>query len=78
MDEKNHTCENGGTHLRIFFLAFTDELEKQILKKLFKWANKKIILIFTMLYFFRRDRLKLVILSHFLPFYPPLKTQSIF
>ena len=54
MDEKNHTCENGGTHLRIFFLAFTDELEKQILKKLLKWANKKIILIFTMLHFFKK------------------------
>ena len=77
MDEKNHTCENGGIHLRIFFLAFTDELEKQILKKLFKWANKKIILIFTMLYFFRRET-EIGNFKSFFALLPPLKTQSIF
>ena len=31
----------GGVHLKNFFLAFTDELEKQLSKKLLKWANKK-------------------------------------
>ena len=36
-----HTCEEGGVQLR-FFLAFTDELERQIfIKKLLKWTNKK-------------------------------------
>ena len=36
---KSHKCEEGGSHL---FLAFTDELEKQIsIKKLLKWTNKK-------------------------------------
>ena len=83
-----------------FFLAFIDELEKQIIiKKLLKWANKKqIILIFTMLHFFNKNntcgyhdqnldmfysswdiehnKLKLVILGHFLPFIP-LKTLKI-
>ena len=41
-------CKIKITHMRRrwgtpqnFFLAFTDELEKQILKKLLKWANKK-------------------------------------
>ena len=28
---KLHTCEEGGAHLRIFFLAFVDELQKQII-----------------------------------------------
>ena len=28
-------------HTSEFFLAFIDELEKQLLKKLLKWANKK-------------------------------------
>ena len=28
---KNHTCEEGGVHLRFF--AFIDELEKQIIVK---------------------------------------------
>ena len=51
-DEKSHTCEEGGAHLRIF-LVFIDEPEKQIItKKLLKWANtNKIISIFTMLHF---------------------------
>ena len=32
--KKSYTCEEGGVHLRIFFLAFIDELEiKIILKK---------------------------------------------
>ena len=38
---ENHICEEGGVHLKNFFLAFTDELEKQLSKKLLKWANKK-------------------------------------
>ena len=34
-----------------FCLAFINELEKQLFKKLLKWANKNVrILIFTMLY----------------------------
>ena len=28
--KKSHSCEEGGAHLRFFFLAFIDELEKQI------------------------------------------------
>ena len=38
--KKSHTCEEGGAHLNALF-AFIDELEKQILKKLLEWANKK-------------------------------------
>ena len=29
--KKSHTCEEGGVHLRFFFLTFIDELEKQII-----------------------------------------------
>ena len=57
-NKKNHThmwrCW-GTTHN--FHLAFIDEPEKQILKKLLKWANKKqIILIFTMLHFKKKRK----------------------
>ena len=31
--KKSQTCEEGGAHLRISFLAFIDELEKQIIIK---------------------------------------------
>ena len=41
-NKKTHICEEGGAHLKKFFLAFTDELKKQIfVKKLLKWVNKK-------------------------------------
>ena len=40
-NKNSHICEEDGAQLKSFFLAFTDELEKQILKKLLKWANKK-------------------------------------
>ena len=58
--EKNHTCvkkgRGGDGTPQNFFLAFVDELEKQLFEKLLKWANKKQrngrILIFTMLFFF--------------------------
>ena len=80
-----------------FFLAFSDELEKQIIiKKLFKWANKKQnhFNIYNVVFFFKKikkntcryhyqnldmiysswdieqNKLKLVILGHFLPFIP--------
>ena len=33
MIEKSHTCEEDRAHLRNFFLAFIDELEKQIIIK---------------------------------------------
>ena len=48
---KNHTHVKKAP--QNFFLAFIDELEKQLLKKLLKSPNKKnkIILIFTMLHF---------------------------
>ena len=89
-----------------FFLAFTDELKKQIfIKKLLKWANKKQnnFNIYNAAFFFKktpgdiiilhlctknlddmiyrssnleRDRLILVILGHFLPFYPPPKKSK--
>ena len=37
-----YTSEEGGTHFKIYFMEFTDELEKQIfIKKLLNWANKK-------------------------------------
>ena len=40
-----------------FCLTFTDELEKQLLKKLLKWAYKNIaISTFTMLYFFWKNK----------------------
>ena len=50
---KSHTCEEGGTHLRIFFWHLLVNLKnKLLLKKLLKWASKnKMILIFTMLHF---------------------------
>ena len=43
-----------------FFLAFIDEFKNQIIiKKLLKWANKnKIILIFLMLHFFKKNKEK--------------------
>ena len=88
-----------------FFLAFIDELEKQIIiKKLLKWANKKQnnFNIYNVAFFWKKkikkntlrhhyqnlddmiysswdieqNILKLVILGHFLPFYP-LKTPKI-
>ena len=31
--KKSHTCEEGGAHLRIFFLVFIDEFEKQLFVK---------------------------------------------
>ena len=30
---KSHTCEEDGAHLKSFFLAFIDQLEKQIIIK---------------------------------------------
>ena len=38
--ETTHMWRTWGT-TQNFFLAFTDKLEKQILKKVLKWANKK-------------------------------------
>ena len=36
-------------------VGHTSELEKQLLKKLFKWANKnKVILIFTIMHFLKK------------------------
>ena len=53
--EKSYTCE-GGAHLRIS-LAFIVELEKHLLKKLLSGPMKNVrILIFTMLYFFKKQR----------------------
>ena len=53
---KNHAHAKKVGAPQNFFLAFNDELEKYYsLKKLLKWADKKVtILIFTMLYSFRR------------------------
>ena len=39
--KKLHTSEEGGPQLTILLFAYIDELEKQLLKKLLKWANKK-------------------------------------
>ena len=40
--QKSHTCEEGGTHLRISFWHLLMNLKnKQLLKKMLKWANKK-------------------------------------
>ena len=39
--EKSHTCEEGGPQLKIPLFGYIDELKKQLLKKLLKWANKK-------------------------------------
>ena len=48
--KKWHTCEEGGTHLRISFWNLLMNLKNKLLKKLLKWANKnKIIVIFTRL-----------------------------
>ena len=41
-----------------FFLALIDELKKQLLKKLLKWANKKCKNFNTMLYFFKKKQRK--------------------
>ena len=41
--KKPHTCQKGGAHLN-FFLEFIGELEKQIIKKTVKWANKNKII----------------------------------
>ena len=57
---------------------------KQLFKKLLKWANeKKTILIFTMLHFFKKMYQKetdifFVILGHFLPFFhrPPNSPEN--
>ena len=38
-NKKSHTCEEGGAHLS-FFLAFIDELEKQIIIKKTKSGKK--------------------------------------
>ena len=41
-EEKSHTCQEGGVHLRISFWHLLMNLKKQILlKQLLKWANKK-------------------------------------
>ena len=53
---KNHAH---GRHLKVFFLAFIDELEKQSLKKLLSGPIKnKIILVFMMLHFFQKKKKK--------------------
>ena len=52
--KKNHThVEKWGTPQNLF-LTFTDELEKQILRKLLTWAQKT-ILIFTR-HFFKKNK----------------------
>ena len=50
--KKSHTCEEGGTHLRIC-LAFIDELQKQLFIKKNCWSRPMKIVVFTMLYFFK-------------------------
>ena len=73
MKEVRHTSD--------FFLAFTDELEKQIfIKKLLKWANKKqsnfnmpvknkVILTFTMLHFLKKIKKNTWRYHYFTPVY---------
>ena len=39
--KKSHTCEEGGSHLRISFWNLLVNLKNKLLKKLLKWANKK-------------------------------------
>ena len=39
--KKWHTCEEGGTHLRISFWNLLMNLKNKYLKKLLRWANKK-------------------------------------
>ena len=47
--------------LENFFLEFIDELEKQIIKKTVKWANKnKIISIFTILHFYKNIKKNII------------------
>ena len=42
-NKKLHTCEESRAHLRIYFLAFIDELEKEIIiKKIVEVDQKKI------------------------------------
>ena len=54
-NKKSHTCEAGGTHLRISLWNLLMNLKNNyLLKKLLKWVNKNVrILIFTMLYFLK-------------------------
>ena len=39
--KKSHIYEEGGGTPQNFFLTFIDELEKQLIQKLLKWANEK-------------------------------------
>ena len=98
--KKSHACEEGGAHIRIYFLHLLMKLKNNyLLRKLLKWANKKCknFKINKVVFFLKNkenvlhlctknlddiiynswdighDRLKLVILGHFLPFYQ-LKT----
>ena len=94
--KKSHACEEGGAHIRIYFLHLLMKLKNNyLLRKLLKWANKKCksFKINKVVFFLKNkenvlhlctknlddiiynswdighDRLKLVILGHFLPFY---------
>ena len=42
LQEKSHTCEEGGAHLRIFvWHLLMNSKNNYLFKKLLKWANKK-------------------------------------
>ena len=41
-NKKSHTCDEGGTHLRIYVSHLLMNLKNNyLLKKLLKWANKQ-------------------------------------
>ena len=56
---KSHTCEEGGTHLRISFWHLLMNLKNNyLLKKLLKWANKKCknFNIYNVVFFLKKKR----------------------
>ena len=55
--KKLHLCEEAGAHLRISFWHLLMNLKNNyLLKKLLKWATKKMILIFSMLNFLKKKK----------------------
>ena len=82
----SHICEEGGAHLRISLWHLLINFKNNYLKNCWSRPIKnKIILIFNILIFndmiysswdIEQNILKLVILGHFLPFYPPKNPKN--